>query len=187
MSSVILVDNKTTPAIDTIELDAVLGDSHPKEAEGTESPVERGVDMTDHCRRKPDTLELEAIISDIRPTNEGIDLSRVALARDALTRINREGTLVTVVTGLETYENMQLRRLNFVRSLELGNALQFQATFRQVRIVDTLRVKVARGQKPTGTKATAKPDPQQEKKSKSLLKEHLPGAIEKGKKLLGVS
>jgi hypothetical protein len=170
MSSVILVDNKTSPAIDTIELDAVLGDSHPKESEGTESPVERGADMTDHCRPKPDGLELEAIISDVRNTNEGIDLARVARARDALTRINREGTLVTVVTGLgEPYENMQLRKLNFVRSLELGNALQFQATFKQVKIVDTLRVKVARGKKPTGTKATAPPDPEQAKKVRSSI------------------
>lgn len=46
-----------------IELDAIVSEGHELPSEATEHPVEEGVDITDHVRRKLVTLEIQGVVT----------------------------------------------------------------------------------------------------------------------------
>lgn len=55
-----------------VEFDAVISEGHEALAEATRHPVERGVDVSDHVRPQPRTLEIVGVTSDypIYPASE---------------------------------------------------------------------------------------------------------------------
>lgn len=45
-----------------IELTVVISDEPTSEVEVTEKPVERGQDVADHVKKKPDTLSISGVV-----------------------------------------------------------------------------------------------------------------------------
>src|SRR5262249_37783249 len=75
-------------------------------------------------------------------------------AEEALTTLRRmkdETILVEIVTSVRSYKNMILTDLSVPRDASTGDALQFTATFKEIRIVETKQRKIVTA-KPSGQK-----------------------------------
>jgi hypothetical protein len=149
--------------IDSLTLDASLSENHQTDVEVTDHPVEQGADVTDHRRRKPDSLTLEGIVSnyplpsatDVEALQEwqgrqwysrsSASFGRAESAYQQLLDLADSSVLITVVTNLRIYENMTLTSLHVPRDAKSGQMIRFTATFREIRIVanKTIQVKAA--------------------------------------------
>lgn len=125
-------------------LDVNISEEHSLESEVTDHPVEKGADITDNVRVKPDVVNIESIVSDsplgevarkrtpgTLPTEEAIALLRA---------IRKAREPVAIETSLGRYENMVMQSLSIPRNSQVGvSALQFRATFKQVEVVTNQR------------------------------------------------
>lgn len=174
------------PRIGTLELDAAVSETHQQEVDVTEHPVERGSPVSDHLRPKPIQITIEGVISDTPLAGtEFAGLSSVASiitgaapsrrnsrsesALAALQDLVDKQELITIVTGLRSYEDMAITSVTVPRSPSNGASLRFSIQARQVRQVSLQTVSVvpkAAPRKNKGSKATTKtPDPVLEKQS----------------------
>jgi hypothetical protein len=178
--SLTLLYRKNPTTIDSVVLDASVTQSHVTEVEVTEHPVETGAAISDHARKKPDTLSIEGIVSNtpmsrsqdhrIIATQSG-NLStnvledhpadRPGYAEDAyakLLALADSGKLITIVTSLRTYDSMVLTNLTVPRDAKTGDVLRFTANFKRVRVVTnkTTVVKVAKVPRAKGKQKTGK-------------------------------
>lgn len=145
---------RTLTKLDTITLDATISEAHEGEVDVTEHPVEQGADVTDHARPKPDNYMLTGLISDT-PLSPGQARragvaegtvkeipGRSQLVYEQLRTLKDTGKLITVVTGLRTYENMLVTKLSAPRDNKTGDALMFTMGLRQIRIVQNKTTQV---------------------------------------------
>ncbi len=147
--------------LDALTLDATPTESHTADAETTDSPVEVGADVTDHYRPKPRTLTMEAIVSDVpspapgASTGAAPDPTRPGQAYRTLLHIRQTAALLTVATAIETYENMMLTHVGVPRKVQDGGSLRVQLEFKEIQVVASQTVAVARSlpkAKPTADK-----------------------------------
>jgi hypothetical protein len=155
--------------IDSIVLDASISENHQSEAEVTEHPVEKGTNIADHARPKQDTLTIEGVISNTPLSHDqqqrtvnafgtnivttGTDAPRgqVGFAEEAdrkLLDLKRNARLITIVTQLRTYENMILTSYVVPRDGKTGDVLRFNATFKQIRVVENRSTKIVVSSEP---------------------------------------
>lgn len=138
-----------------LELDAALSEAHTFEQEVTEHPVEESSPVADHVRAKPRPLTLEGMVSnsplrskaelqglDLAPSRGGQLAGRLSTAYAAL--LSLEGKTVDVVTSLEVYRDMALRRLDIPRNAGIGDVLHFTASFIAIRRVSSLTVPIVK-------------------------------------------
>lgn len=166
-------------AIGALQLDAAVSIQHRAEVEVTQHAVERGADITDHARPRPEVVTIEGIISNT-PINHTQRTRAVEfVGRDfraefqttasgeqpfgtpgyaeegyaKLRDMKDKGELVTVVTPLRVYEAMVITSLDIPQDARTGDALRFTATLQHVRIVENrvTQIKVA-----TNPRANAK-------------------------------
>jgi hypothetical protein len=130
--------------IDNYTIDATLSAEHSYSAEVTDFPIELGGVVTDHVILAPFTYNLQSIVSDTPlPNVAGLRAPNIKPSEEALQKLklvfhNRRP--VTVITDVETYDNMVMVGLNVSEDPNTGEALAFNATFRQVQIVENRRV-----------------------------------------------
>lgn len=127
-----------------ITFDASVSETHTSEYEVTAHPVEGGVDITDHKRRKPRELTLNVIVSDDLPLSL-LPVERQALAFQAsnravtawetLKQYQQEAQLYRVLTTLETYEDMAIVSISVPRDARRGNTLDATIVLREIQIV----------------------------------------------------
>lgn len=152
-------------AIDTIEIDACLDESHTLANTVTDHPVEDGANISDHSRPNPDVVSLHCYVSNtplsvtqvkrsVRSGDVSFTTSAEAEARPSpseisgrgqsaylkLLKLRNEGTLIQVVTSLRTYglsstEGMMIQDITIPRSRENFDGLEFTVNLKQVRIV----------------------------------------------------
>ncbi len=125
-----------------IPLDASVEENHVYQALVTSNPVEEGSDITDNVSINPITLNMTGFITDspvkflqgvqrlLSSTSGSGSIS--SSAHDDLIFLFNQKQPFTVVTGLKTYANMILRRLNFPRNATTGKSLRFEAELVQV-------------------------------------------------------
>lgn len=169
-----LVFGDVPTKIGTITLDASLKETHTGESDVTEHPVEQGANITDHVRPRPSQLTIEGVVSNtpINSTQQsrvvdvlGVPFETTSLsdqiqgvagyaeqAYAVLEEFRRNGTVLTVVTRLRTYDNMILSSLSIPRDKQTGDALFFTASFKQIILVTsrTVRIVVAKTTKAQG-------------------------------------
>lgn len=190
--AVTLLYRPTTTSIGTLKLDAALTETHTADVDVTDHPVEQGADISDHRRPKPRTLTIEGFVTNTPMPAETAESVQRGLVRNGQTVGTfqsrstleptrsgeayetllsfREGDLLTVVTTMETLEDMAITALSVPRDAKTGQALRFSVTLKQVIIVSSKRVKVAPRHAPKknlGKVATTKAAPAT--KAKSLL------------------
>lgn len=141
--------------IDGFSVDITRLEDHSFESEVTEHPVEEGVDITDHVRRKPIKLSMECVVSDspVGPVRDLRNRVTTKPSEDAFAKmlaIREAGEPVTVATSLKVFNNMLLTNLGVPRTAANGRALVFTVTFVQIEFVTnartTVRVNLPRGQ-----------------------------------------
>lgn len=130
-----------------ITFDAVVSEGHTSEQEVTTQPMENGSSMADHAYMKPRTLKIQAIVSDVFFGNPAGDLysqnssnSRSRNGWAFLRQLQTQHTLLTVVTGLDVYENMLITALNTEQNVGKGRVLLVDISLTEVLIVSSQSV-----------------------------------------------
>lgn len=136
---------------DPIVVDASVREVHVVAGEVSDHPVEKGIDIVDHYRVLPRSLEIEAIVTNT-PIVTGLpgaslvnsavglisgDTDPASNAWNELQRFFDEAVVLEISTSLKTYRNMVLTDLAVSRSSKESQALFFTASAREIRFVDT--------------------------------------------------
>ena len=148
--------------IEALRIDAVITETHHRQSEVTEYPVEDGVAISDHVKLNPISIDMNCFISDAPANYFGIrDLSDIAedVINTAFPRRGQRGEVpnaesrspidawnylttvwlnrypITVISSLQIYRNMILTKLTAPKSVATGKSLEFQASLKEVRIV----------------------------------------------------
>lgn len=153
MGLVSLTFTKQRTKIDAVVVDATISELFSAEVEVTEHPVEKGAAIVDHLRPKPETIQIEGVISNtpipqpsdalqqktsgtvVYSSRGQLDASRASTALQDLLDIKDKGILVDVVTALRRYENMALKSLSSPRDRRTGEAIRFTAVLVAVKVV----------------------------------------------------
>jgi len=133
-------------AIGSIILDATVEERHDYSNTITENPIEAGGFVTDHVYENPRMLDVTGEITD-SPVQffsalNGVNTRRIE-AKDQLVALHKAREVVTVVTGLEIYTDVIMENLSFPRNQKTGQRLQFSATFKQAKFVNSEIVGIA--------------------------------------------
>lgn len=136
--------------------DATFSEQHKVELEVTDNPVERGAPVTDHARMKPVSVTIKAGVSDtplavIDNDQFASDSGRTRRCYQILFDLLKAAEPITIQTGLASYINMLCVSIDTEQDSATSSALLFTATFREVNIVSTEKVKY-----PTRKKGTTK-------------------------------
>lgn len=171
--------NLETGEISVIEIpiDATITEQHGFESTITKDEVEDGSEITDHIHNENPTLSMLCTISNtpirflagIRNAVRNDGVSPVQNAWTLLKQLRDTRQPFTVVTGLETYENMAIARLGVPIDSGTGEQLRFNIDLEQVNIVSSLDTFIAPAEKdasaPTVDKGTQAPPPATEKQA----------------------
>lgn len=139
---------KTPKSIGGFEIDAFLSERYGFSNGVTEFPAEDGSNVNDHVVSEAPEISVQAFIGKTKfETWEG-DIpqstgelppedpkARIKQAYFELKRLTYEGRPITVVLGLDTFDNMVITDFEIERSAENGADLPFSMTFKKVRIV----------------------------------------------------
>lgn len=124
------------PSIGTIEMDVSLNEEHVFPAQITRNPVENGSQYADNIIIEPITLSMTARVSDasmipLVPTfgSKAID------AYTALIELQSSREIISVVTGINVYQNMFLEKITVPRQSADGNSLRFELVISELLIV----------------------------------------------------
>lgn len=184
MSNLSLVFRLPNEDIDVIDVDAATVQTHEASAEITDHPVERGANIADHSRSKPDKLTIEGIISNtpinliqqrriIRAEGTGGTIQattgtplrgsegRANAAESKLRELKEKGALIAVVTRLRSYQDMLIETLTVPMDAHTGDAIRFTLVLKRVRFVQNkvtpVKIRVARAKKQKLQKQPTKP------------------------------
>lgn len=187
-AGVTIVFTRMDASIGSIDIDAVVTETHLDEVEVTDHPVEIGVNISDHMRVKPAMITLDGLVSNTplpaagAPTTpmqaeDGVTYStrsasqpaRAGSAYQQLLALKTGGQLVTVVTALRSYDQMALVSLSVPRDAKTGNVLRFTAQLKEIRFASSqVAVISVPVNKNLGKKGA--PETPENTRSKSLLK-----------------
>lgn len=196
----LFVDNKTR--IGDLVIDATHSESINYTNEITDHPIGSGASVSDHIYAKPTILKLEGSIIDsaidiIGTSRSIIDLfsgnpltnisnrlqglsTKERTAYEVLKALNTNKQPVTVVTALDSFENMAIESLTFPRDEDTNARLLFQITLKQITYVNVENVFISGNRRPTrdlisdrlnfGTQQTNIITPREESAARSALK-----------------
>lgn len=175
--------------VGVVQFDASISETHTRECEVTDHPVEEGSTISDHIRRTPEKIDVNGIVTNhpivflasvqaISPLLD--DLSpvsdRAELAYTKLTEIMDDGELVTVATSLREYSNMAITSMAVTRDVQNGNVLNCALSLREVIIAKTETVaapvpkkSAQKKGKDTGKKVGGESSSAQQNANRSLL------------------
>lgn len=134
---------KDTPRgnIGGLSIDVTTNDGFSLTADITDYPVEEGSFISDHITLKPYTVPLRGVITDsplyVSDTHENAGYkdsknSRVKNAYEKLLDLYYDQKPFTVVTGLDIFEDVFFTSLDVNRDPQTGQALSFDAKFKNI-------------------------------------------------------
>lgn len=125
-------------------LDAVLRETHVRDAAVTKYPVESGGKIADNIQPQPKGVTIEGIVSNTPLPGPVADARGEVLADGSLLHIPTDDALamfeavydarepIDIDTSLKVYTNMAMTHLEIPRDPETGEALGFTAEFEQI-------------------------------------------------------
>jgi hypothetical protein len=146
----------------SLAIDATLAQDHGASGEATKHKVETGADISDYINPQPDTLTLSGIIA-AYPIRTPLDLlspplgalfgqvaekntpNRHVEAYDRIKDAIADGELVSVLTGLEIYDDMAILNMASPRRPETGNDFVFTLQLQKMRFATSETVTVPKG------------------------------------------
>lgn len=126
--------------VDDITFDVIVEESHQKGATVSEHPVEEDSPITDHIQLNLRTLTMKVLVSNYSVNaaaligDAGVD-NRAAQVWSRLKNLVDEKKLVRAVSILEKYPDMAITSVSTARKAATGDALEFDITARQVRVI----------------------------------------------------
>lgn len=131
----------------TASIDGMLSESHQAELTATDYPVEGEGGRVDHAIRKPLKLTLEGWVSSWRPFSAGSTPTEVWA--EILAFMDRR-EIVSVTTGLATYDQMLITKASAPVDRTTGTALRFT-----MELVEVLRGRLVETPGPSATTGPA--------------------------------
>ena len=146
-------------SVGAVELDLILDESHSKNAQVTENPLQEGRAVSDGIYLELREGSLTGLVSNHsinhsvppdRQTAEGLlDKAenyqlenRAKQAWEDLKSLMDSKQLVTIVTSLEVYDNVAITSIETERDGDTGDALEIKVGFKQVQKVQLREDKV---------------------------------------------
>jgi len=133
----------------------VISESYSSSNSVTEFPVEDGSSVNDHVVSEANEISIQAFIgrakfevweSDIPETAEELPeedpKARIKQAYYELKRLKEERQPLTIVLGLDVFENMVITSFDIDRNASTGADLPFSMGFKEIRIVRSETVTV---------------------------------------------
>ena len=121
--------------------DAVLRTEHLSTRRATQHPIQTGANITDHSFQIPSTLTMEIGVSDVMDvidTNwnwnqHGTSVKSVNAYQD-LILLQKSGLPLTIVTRLNSYENMIIESISAIEEYRTINELRASIRFVEIMI-----------------------------------------------------
>ena len=152
MASTTVVSKAALGKIDSLQIDAVLTETHTITSAITDHPVEEGSNISDHSRPEPEQLQMDCLISNtplsgtnevvkLKPTGTSVssvakaDDSRAKSAYEQLLALRDKGAVVTVLTSLREYTSMAIQSISIPRDVKSREALRFSVQLKKIRVV----------------------------------------------------
>lgn len=124
-----------------IEFDATTDSRLSRSVEWTASPVESGLDVTDHARELPNEITLSGVFTDT-PIS-GLTLPDAARrAYEQLIAVMQAREPVTVVLGFAVLTSMGITNVEAMVDTQTGEAIGVKVSLREVRIVQSVTVPI---------------------------------------------
>lgn len=142
MAFLSLIFGREKSTIGAIPLDALLSESTDLNSRVTEYAVENGSPISDHIIQQPEEVRITGDITAASVVIFGSSgRSELIAAKDQFRAIHAAREPVTVVTGLDVYENFGITDLNIARD---NGAMKYRvtATLRQINKVQLQRAKL---------------------------------------------
>lgn len=124
-----------------VELSVVHSDDPTSDVEVTEKPVERGQDVSDHVKKKPETLAISGVVV-------GDDASSKL---NKLKEYQRTGKLLTYIHRV-WYNDVVIESLNTRHGANVANGFEFDMVLKVVRIAVPKEVAITKLSAPAATK-----------------------------------
>ena len=180
-----------------ITFDASLEEVHDVKVDVTEHPVEKGAVISDHKKVRPPGLKITAVVSNTpiaiaaTLTVPGVGTRDVDAWKQLKEAAAADG-LVTVVTSLETYEDMAITSLSVPRNAAKGNSLEVTIDLKKMFTVESASVVAPKTKSGTGSdkKALGKKAPKNagDEQTKSFVRKNTGDLAERlGRTLAGAS
>lgn len=170
------------------EVDNILSSGVTSDSALTDNPVEDGTDITDNQTDKPDSQEVEAVVSD-RPIDGSYQPGRARAAWDKLNELKRGRPMLELALPLfGSQTSVRLQRFSATINNSTGvEVLRFTASFREVEVKTSQRVPVekrkvtkAKGPVELGDQSTLPADTALSETARTVAKQFLDAL--KGKK-----
>lgn len=124
--------------IQQIEVDAVLSEEHVFDSEITENPIEDGTPVSDNQVLLPVILNMECRVSDATANLAKLNYpGRSNEAYKEIVALQKKKETITVVTGINVYENMLIKRIGIPRASRDGNSIRFSLVMKEILVVGT--------------------------------------------------
>ena len=149
-----LVSIANAKSIGMVPVDAMLTETHSFSNEITSIPIEMGAEVTDHVISNPDQITIEGFIG-CTPFDTGGGVTggvasvlsslggggnRVQQYHNMLLQLKTMRAPISVVTGLNVYDNMIIESYEVPRDVDTGADLHFTMTLKKVRIVSSTNI-----------------------------------------------
>ena len=142
-------DQSTGQPEQVMVFDAILRAENNRELRKTEQPIQTSASapvssITDHIFQMPARVTLDILMSDAvqsyRPDNWTSAQSKSVSAYAALVKLLENGTLVTLTTRLDTYQNMVVESIQPTESARTLHGLRATVVFGKVFLADATAV-----------------------------------------------
>lgn len=165
-----LVGKRTV--IGVLELDALLTESTSLRSQITEYPIEDGSVISDHITQESEALSIEGVITGAGTLfNIAAGKAKLIAAKEALRELHKKRELITVVTGIDVYEDFAIESCEISRNNEDGEQFSVNLELKKINKV-TLRTEEIPPEKTKG-KATGKAGKTKTKAGKSTKKDSI--------------
>lgn len=125
--------------VGTITFDNTISENYFYNSRVTSYPVERGTVVSDHIINLPDRIVLSGLITDT-PLNILATFNRSISAFNLLVALHEKREVVSVQTGLKSYENMAIVSLEVPRTVKTGQTLTFNIELQRIIYSDVINV-----------------------------------------------
>lgn len=158
MAQATMVYKTPTKSIGGITVDAFISENYQFNNTVSEIPIEDGATITDNIIESPDEISIEGFFGRYEfESNSSMNdtqlsqltrkvpdtMKRVKYYYQELLRLKQAREPITLVTGLDTFENMIIISLSIPRDVQTGADLNFSMTLKKLPIIHSETVKIS--------------------------------------------
>ena len=125
-----------------VRFDGNFEEKHARTADVTELPIENGLPITDNHAAYSRSCDLVGVVSNTPLFQEQNITNRAQFYYDVLDQLCREGTRLTITTGLGVYSNAVIKDYVVPRDYQNAQSLEITLKIKEIVIVTSATVEV---------------------------------------------